>query len=323
MLITGGAGFIGSHLAETLLKEGCSVTVIDNLSTGNWENISHLEGQAGFRAIIASASDPELMEREIPRHDMVYHLASAVGVKLIVEHPVNTVKSIVNTTEVVLEICAKYRRPVLITSTSEVYGKSEAIPFREDDDVVIGPTSKRRWAYACAKAIDEFLALAHFYETHLPVYIVRLFNTVGPRQTAQYGMVLPRFVGQALANKPITVYDDGEQSRSFCSVHDVVKGLIALPKVTEARGVVVNLGTQEEIRISALAERVKELTESDSELKFMSYEEAYGADFDDMRRRVPDLTRAEKFINWMPEYKIDEIILEVSDYMRANYTGRR
>lgn len=314
ILITGGAGFIGSHLAEQLLAQGCQVTVIDNLSTGQWDNISHLDGKSGFRAIIASAEDRDLMEREIPRHNFVYHLASAVGVKLIVDQPVATVKTIVNTTEVVLDICAKYRVPVLITSTSEVYGKSNTIPFREDDDVVMGATSKRRWAYACAKAIDEFLALAHYHESRLPVYVVRLFNTVGPRQTAQYGMVLPRFVRQALANESITVYDDGQQSRCFCSVTDVVRGLIALPKNTEAKGKVVNLGSTEETTILNLAHRVKDLCNSQSTIGYLAYEEVYGADFDDMRRRVPDLTRASNLMGWSPILSLDEIILSVRDY---------
>ncbi len=318
VLITGGAGFIGSHLAETLLKQGSEVTIVDNLSTGRWKNIGHLEDTPGFRVIIASAADADLLEREIPRHDMIYHLASAVGVKLIMDRPVETVHNIFHTTDVVLRICSRYRRPILITSTSEVYGKSEAIPFREDADVVMGATEKRRWAYACAKAVDEFLTLAHFYETSLPVYIVRLFNTVGPRQTGQYGMVLPRFVRQALVHQPITVYDTGQQSRCFCSVHDVVEGLTLLPTAQDAQGQVVNLGNTEETTILNLAERVKELCESESEIQFVPYEEAYGPGFDDMRRRVPDTTRAQKLINWQPRYNLDEIILQVSDYFRKN-----
>lgn len=316
ILITGGAGFIGSHLSETLLNQGCEVTVIDNLSTGKWRNIAHLENRAGFRVIIESASDRELLEREIPKHDLVYHLASAVGVKLIMDRPVEIVQTIFHTTDVVLNLCSKYRRPVLLTSTSEVYGKSDSIPFREDDDVVMGSTEKRRWAYACAKAVDEFLALAHFYETSLPVYIVRLFNTVGPRQTGQYGMVLPRFVRQALSNQSLTVYDDGSQSRCFCSVYDVVNGLIKLPQTTEAQGQVINLGTQEETSILNLANRVIELCESDSQIKYVPFEDAYGPGFDDMRRRVPDLTRAEKLIDWKPQFRLDEIILQVSDEIR-------
>lgn len=316
VLLTGGAGFIGSHLAEVFLNQGSAVTVIDNLSTGKWSNIAHLESKPGFRVIISSAADVELMEREIAQHDVVYHLASAVGVKLIMERPVEIVQTIFHTTDVVLRLCSKYRRPVLITSTSEVYGKSDAIPFREDDDIVMGATEKRRWAYACAKAVDEFMALAHFYETSLPVYIVRLFNTVGPRQTGQYGMVLPRFVRQALSGQPITVYDDGMQSRCFCSVHDVVEGLAKLSQTVKAQGQVVNLGTQEETTILNLAERVKELCESDSDIKYIPFSDAYGPGFDDMRRRVPDLTRARNLIGWQPRFKLDEIILQVSDDMR-------
>jgi UDP-glucose 4-epimerase len=317
ILITGGAGFIGSHLAENLLSQGCSVTIIDNLSTGRWHNIRHLEEMSGFRVIIASATEADLLEREVPKHDLVYHLASAVGVRLIMDQPVETVQTIFHATDVVLKTCSKYRRPVLITSTSEVYGKSTEIPFREDSDVVMGSTEKRRWAYACAKAADEFLALAHYYQTSLPVYIVRLFNTVGPRQTAQYGMVLPRFVRQALANEPLTVYDDGLQSRCFCAVTDVVDGLIRLPRNRDAQGQVVNIGTQEETTILNLAERVRDLTESESEIRFIPFEEAYGEGFDDMRRRVPDLTRVRNLIGWQAKYSLDEIILQVSDYFRS------
>lgn len=316
ILITGGAGFIGSHLSEALLQLGHEVTIIDNLSTGHWGNIEHLEGQPGFRAVIASAAEQALMETEVARHDFVYHLASAVGVKLIIDRPVETVETIVNTTDVVMRACSRYRRPVLITSTSEVYGKSTQIPFKETDDVVMGSTEKRRWAYACAKAVDEFLALAHHVQTNLPVYVVRLFNTVGPRQSGQYGMVLPRFVKQALAGEPITVYGDGTQQRCFCSVHDVVRGLIALPRNPEARGKVVNIGTQEEVSILELAQRVKTLCASESEIRIIPYVEAYGEGFDDMLRRVPDLSRAEALIDWQPQYQLDEIIQQVVGYIR-------
>jgi UDP-glucose 4-epimerase len=316
ILITGGAGFIGSHLSESLLNQGKSVTVIDNLSTGRWSNIDHLKTNPNFRVIIASADDRELLGQEVPRHDMVYHLASAVGVKLIMDAPVQTVETIFHTTDVVLKTCSRYRRPVLLTSTSEVYGKSQSIPFGEDDDVVMGSTEKRRWAYACAKALDEFLVLAHYYETSLPVYIARLFNTVGPRQTAQYGMVLPTFVGQALSGRPITVYGDGTQRRCFGSVFDVVQGLIRLPNSTEAQGQVVNLGSQEEISISGLAKRVIELCDSSSEIEYIPYDKAYGPGFDDMARRIPDVTRAQKYIGWKPEFNTDQIIMQVADYLR-------
>lgn len=312
-LITGGAGFIGSHLSEALLRTGCRVTVIDNLSTGKWINIDHLTKDPNFRVIVASAAERDLMEAEIPKHDIVFHLASAVGVKLIIEKPVETVETIFHTTDVILKVSAKYRRPVLLTSTSEVFGKSEDIPFREDADVVMGPTEKRRWAYACAKALDEFLALAHFYETSLPVFVVRLFNTVGPRQTGQYGMVLPSFVRQALEGRPITVYGDGSQRRCFCSVFDVVEGLLRLSQAPAAVGKVVNLGSQEEISIRALAERVKVVCQSHSEIQHIPYETAYGPGFDDMMRRVPDLSRAKEYIGWQPKLGLDQIIKAVSD----------
>ena len=315
ILITGGAGFVGSHLTESLLSDGCRVTVIDDLSTGHWRNIAHLAGDPGLRVVIASAAERDLMEKEVQQHDLVYHLASAVGVRLIIEQPVKTVETIFSTTDVVLKACSRYRRPVLITSTSEVYGKSEDLPFREEADVVMGPTAKRRWAYACAKALDEFLALAHYYESLLPVFIVRLFNTVGPRQTSQYGMVLPTFVRQALAGDPVTVYGDGKQRRCFCSVYDVIEGLKKLPASPEAKGKVVNLGHQEEVAIEDLAGRVIELCRSDSGIEHVPYERAYGAGFDDMRRRVPDLTRAKELIGWEPRYSLDDMILQVAKHI--------
>lgn len=317
VLITGGAGFIGSHLCEALLNQGRHVTVIDDLSTGQWANIDHLQSNPGFRAIVASAADQELVRSEVQRHDLVYHLASAVGVRLIIEQPVKTVETIVQTTDTVLNACARYRRPMLMTSTSEVYGKSKAVPFRECDDVVMGPTEKRRWAYACAKALDEFLGLAHYYESNLPVYIVRLFNTVGPRQASQYGMVLPNFVRQALYGEPLTVFGDGTQRRCFCSVHDVVNGLIRLPHVSEGAGKVVNLGSQEEVSILELAQRVISLSGSDSEIRIIPYDEAYGPGFDDMMRRVPDISRAKELIGWSPGHRLDEIINEQIEYQRS------
>src|SRR5215211_692771 len=323
VLITGGAGFIGSHLSEVLLEKGCGVTVIYDLSTGKWTNVSHLEQDPNFRIIITSAADSDLLEKEVPKHDFVYHLASAVGVKLIIEEPVKTIETIFHSTDLVLKACSKYRRAVLITSTSEVYGRSEALPFRENEDIVMGPTEKRRWAYACAKALDEFLALAHFYETHLPVFIVRLFNTVGPRQVSQYGMVLPSFVRQALEGEPMTVYGDGNQQRCFCSVYDVVEGLIKLPCVSSATGKVVNLGSQEEVSIRALAERVRDTLGSNSEIVYIPYEEAYGPGFDDMRRRVPDLTRAKDLLGWEPKYSIDETIMQIAAHMQTTELGAK
>ena len=322
VLITGGAGFIGSHLADALLRDGASVTVIDNLSTGKWSNIDHLKQNEKFRAVIDSCADRELMEAEAPRHDLIYHLASAVGVKLIIERPVETVDTIFHGTDVVLRAASKYRRPVLITSTSEVYGKSEAIPFREDDDIVMGPTSKRRWAYACAKALDEFLALAHFYETNLPVYIVRLFNTVGPRQMGQYGMVLPNFVRQALEGAPITVFGDGQQRRCFCSVFDVVDCLVRLPRQERAAGKVVNVGSQEEVSIRELAERVRVHCGSKSQIVQVPYDRAYGPGFDDMARRVPDISRAYELTGWKPRHNLDEIIAQVRDSIASDLRAK-
>jgi UDP-glucose 4-epimerase len=322
ILITGGAGFIGSHLTEALLRTGSRVTIIDDLSTGRWENLDHLKGSSNLKVIISSAADTALLEREVPRHHFVYHLASSVGVKLIIDQPVQTVQNIFQTTEAVFEVCSKYRRPVLMTSTSEVYGKSENIPFQEDADIVMGATSKRRWSYACAKALDEFLALAHFYETNLPVFVVRLFNTVGPRQASRYGMVLPNLLEQALAGRPMTVYGSGSQSRCFCSVHDIIEALTKFPDRPEASGTVINLGTQEEISITGLAQRIKKLTNSPSEIVYVPYQEAYGPGFDDMKRRVPDITRAGKLLDWRPSRTLDQIITEMADIKNAEQKDR-
>jgi UDP-glucose 4-epimerase len=308
VLVTGGAGFIGSHLCESLIASGSFVTVVDDLSTGKWTNIAHLQESGRLEVIVASAAEQSLMFEAVAKSDLVYHLASAVGVNLIIERPVSTVETIFHTTDVVLKACSRFRKPVLLTSTSEVYGKSEAIPFREDDDIVMGPTRKRRWAYACAKALDEFLALAHYYESQLPVFIVRLFNTVGVRQSGQYGMVLPRFVRQALSGEPITVFGDGAQRRCFCSVNDVVRALRLLPFSHDAVGNVVNIGSQEEVTMTQLALRVKTMTASSSPVKYIPYEEAYGPGFDDMRRRVPDTSRVTAHIGWQPKDNLDSII---------------
>ncbi len=311
ILITGGAGFIGSHLTDALIQREHRVTVIDDLSTGRWQNLAHLKGNPRLTFLVATAADRRLLEREVARHDFVYHLASSVGVKLILERPVETVQNIFNTTDAVLQVCSKYRRPVLLTSSSEVYGRSEEIPFKETADVVMGATSKRRWAYACAKALDEFLALAHFYETNLPVHVVRLFNTVGPRQTGQYGMVLPTLLGQAQSGDPMTVYGNGTQSRCFCSVHDVVDALLRFMALEESDGGVTNLGSEQEISIMGLARRIRELTGSTSEIVAIPYERAYGPGFDDMRRRVPDISRAKELLGWAPRRSLDDIILEM------------
>ncbi len=310
-LVTGGAGFIGSHLAERLLAEGHRVLVLDDLSTGRFENVSHLEGRPGFELRVASVTDPSVVERCVLECSTVYHLASAVGVKLVVDEPVKTIETIVNGTDNVLKACARYRRPVLLTSTSEVYGKGTKIPFAEGDDCVMGPTTTRRWAYACAKALDEFLALAHWHEARLPVVVARLFNTVGPRQTGRYGMVIPRFISQGLKGEPITVFGDGEQSRCFAHVSDVVGALVALMKEPGALGQVFNIGNDEEVTIRALAERVRTLTGSRSEIRLVSYGEAYTAGFEDMMRRVPDLTKIRSLIGYRPSRNLDDILRDV------------
>lgn len=315
-LLTGGAGFIGSHLCRRLLNNDARITIIDDLSTGCWANIEAMSANPNLRVIIASADDSVLIEREIVQHDFVFHLASAVGVRLIVERPVESIQRIIRPTEIIVDACARYRKPILLTSTSEVYGRSDKVPFCEDADVVMGPSCKRRWAYATAKALDEFYLLAHHFQTSLPVYIVRLFNTVGAGQTGQYGMVLPRFVEAALSNKPLFVYGDGKQQRCFCSVNDVVEGLIRLSETPDASGKVVNLGSNEEICIINLAKRVIELCQSKSSIQFISYDEAYGPGFDDMQRRIPSLKRAQKLIDWNPKFCLDDIICQVIEDKR-------
>jgi len=269
ILITGGAGFVGSHLADKLIGQGHEITVIDDLSTGRYSNVEHLEGKGNFRLIIDTVLSEKLMEELVRETDHVYHMASAVGVKLIMDHPVKTIETIFRGTDVVLGFCSRYRKRVLIPSTSEVYGKSATVPFREDDDLLTGPTAKHRWAYACAKTLDEFLALAHFKETRLPVVVVRLFNTVGPRQTGQYGMVVPRFVEAALKNETIDVHGDGTQSRCFGHVHDIVEGLSKLLDNTQCFGQVINLGNDEEVSINQLADRAIKLTSSSSQLRYV------------------------------------------------------
>jgi len=315
-LITGGAGFIGSHLSEKLLDRGDEVLIVDNLSTGSIENIAHLKGRPGFEYFIDTVENEPLLAELVDRSDVVFHFAAAVGVKLIVEQPVHTIETNVHGTEVVLKHANKKKKLVVIASTSEVYGKSEAVPFREDSDLVMGPTPKHRWAYACSKAIDEFLALAYWKERKLPVLIVRFFNTVGPRQTGQYGMVIPNFVRQALAGQPITVFGDGKQSRAFTHVADVVGALVKLVEEPRAIGQVVNIGTTHETSIEALARRVRELSHSTSEIKYIPYDEAYESGFEDMPRRVPDLSRIEALIGYKPVYSLDEILNEVIEYFR-------
>lgn len=332
-LITGGAGFIGSHLADHLLAqdEGNRVTLLDNLSTGSYGNVAHLEDNRRVRLLIGSVLDEKLVEDLIRDCDQVFHLASAVGVKLILERPVLSIETIVKGTNAVLGFASRYRKPVLITSTSEVYGKSTATPFREDGDQVMGATDKQRWAYASAKALEEFLALAHFRETRLPVVLARLFNTVGPRQTGRYGMVLPTFVRQALTQQPITVYGDGQQTRCFCHIADAVTALAALMRTPAARGQVINIGSSEEVTIARLAERVKEVLKSASAIQFIPYEKAYIGGFEDMARRVPCLEKARLLLGYAPRRTLEDCIRDTAEAMRqelepqihANATERK
>jgi UDP-glucose 4-epimerase len=316
VFITGGAGFVGSHLAEALLARGDEVFVLDNLSTGSIDNIVHLKSHPKFQYTIDSVTNEPLLAEMIDRCDTVVHLAAAVGVKLIVEAPVHTIETNVHGTEVVLKHANKKKKLVLIASTSEVYGKSAEVPFREDADLVLGPTNKHRWAYACSKMIDEFLALAYWKERKLPVIIVRLFNTVGPRQTGQYGMVIPNFVRQALAGHPITVFGDGTQSRSFTYVGDVVRAIAGLIGEPRAIGQVFNIGNPGEITIAALAERVKQMTGSGSEIVRIPYDQAYEAGFEDMPRRVPDISKLQGLIGYEPTVGLDEILARVVEYFR-------
>jgi UDP-glucose 4-epimerase len=317
-LITGGAGFIGSHLAEALLNEGHQVDIIDNLSTGAIRNVGHLKSNRRFRYTIDTLTNEPLLAELIDRNDVVFHFAAAVGVKLIVEEPVHTIETNVHGTEVVLKHASKKRKKVVIASTSEVYGKSTDVPFREDADLVMGATVKHRWAYACSKAIDEFLALAYYKERGLPVIIVRFFNTVGPRQTGQYGMVLPSFVQQALSGAPITVFGDGTQSRSFTYVGDVVDCLLKLVSEPKAVGQVFNIGNKEEVTILKLAEMVKSLTGSASPIEFVAYDKAYEEGFEDMPRRVPDLSKVCQLVGYEPKVQLNEIITSVIDYFRSD-----
>ena len=316
-LVTGGAGFIGSTLCRMLLAQGDDVIVLDDLSTGTYENLEDMDDGKRLRLIVENVNNASITDACVREADRVFHLASAVGVRLIIDQPVKTLESIVGGTETVLKSCARYRRPFLLTSTSEVYGKGSKVPFCEEDDTVMGPTSKRRWSYASAKMLDEFLALAYWVETRLPVVITRLFNTVGPRQTGQYGMVIPSFVRQALKGQPITVYGDGQQSRCFAHVQDVAGALAKLIATPAARGKVVNVGNDSEITIMDLARRVKELTGSNSEIELIPYEQAYGEGFDDMRRRVPSLERAASLIGYRPTRTLDDILNDVIAYERT------
>jgi UDP-glucose 4-epimerase len=316
-LITGGAGFIGSHLAEQLLNRGYEVTVIDNLSTGRFENIAALEKRIGFRFAIEDIRNAAVMDRLVSECDVIYHLAAAVGVLNIVSSPIDTIEINVGGTEVVLKTARRYRRKVLIASTSEVYGKNEKVPFSEDDDRTLGPTTKSRWSYAASKELDEFLALAYHRAAELPVVIFRLFNTVGARQRGHYGMVVPRFVRWALRNEPIQVYGDGTQQRCFCNVNDVVQAIIGLGEAPNVNGEVFNIGSNEEISIYELAERIKARVGSRSEIQLIPYDQAYEAGFEDMRRRVPDIRKIRACIGWQPTTPLDETIDQIIAYQKT------
>ena len=315
-LITGGAGFIGSHLAEALLERGWTVEVVDDLSTGSIENISHLKGHPHFAYTLDTVMNRSLMLELVDRADVIFHLAAAVGVRLIVEKPVHTIETNIKATELILELAARKRRPLLLASTSEVYGKLDKPRFSEDDDVILGPTSKSRWCYAASKMIDEFLARAYFKEHGLPTVVARLFNTIGPRQTGQYGMVVPRFVRLALAGQPIPVYGDGTQRRSFTSVGDVVGAMLALIAHPQAYGEVFNIGHTKEISIYELAVLVKQMTCSSSEITLVPYEEAYEAGFEDMARRAPDIAKIKGLIGYRPVLDLPEMLERVIAYER-------
>ncbi len=316
-LITGGAGFIGSHLAEALLDRGDEVQVIDDLSTGSIKNLDHLRDNKRLRVVIDTVENKAAVAELVDRADVVYHLAAAVGVRLVVDSPVRTIETNLNTTHVVLEQAAKKKKPVFFASTSEVYGKRELQPCQEDNDLIIGPTNLGRWSYACSKAIDEFLALAYARERGLPVIVARFFNTVGPRQTGRYGMVVPNFVRQALRNEPLTVYGDGQQARCFGYVGDVVGAVIKLVDTQASYGRVFNIGNEHELTIHELAEKVIRLAGSSSTIQKIPYSEAYGAGFEDMRRRVPDLSRIREAIGYRPRVGIDEIIERVIAFERT------
>ena len=323
VLITGGAGFIGSHLSDAYLERGDEVFIVDDLSTGSFSNIQHLKDHSRFHYKIDSVHNRPVTAELVDQCDVIFHLAAAVGVKLIVESPVRTIETNVHGTEVVLSLASKKKKKVLLASTSEVYGLSTEVPFREDGNLVMGATTKGRWSYACSKAIDEFLALAYWREKKLPTVIVRLFNTVGPRQTGQYGMVIPTFVKQALSGRPITVYGSGEQSRCFCYVGDVVGALMKLMDDESAVGEVFNVGSNQEITILDLARKVKELTNSKSEITFVPYDEAYEEGFEDMPRRIPDISKVDGRVGFQPEKSLDGILDSVIEFHREQLSNDR
>ncbi len=314
ILITGGAGFIGSHLAELLISQGDSVVVVDDLSTGSLDNISHLKGEANFTFIRSDVRDSQLMSGLIKDCDQIYHLAAAVGVQLIVDQPVHTLQTNIAGSEVVLDLASKFGRKTFVASTSEVYGKSDKIPFKEEDDVVLGSTRFTRWSYACSKMVDEFLALAYYNQYELPVVICRFFNTVGPRQSGQYGMVVPRFVRKALTGEPIEIYGTGKQSRCFCNVADVTGAIVKLMSCPDACGQVINLGADVSISMEDLADKIIEMTGSASVKRQLSYEEAYGQAFDDMMTRVPDLSKVKAMIGFEPKYTLEQTLQQIIDF---------
>lgn len=320
-LVTGGAGFIGSHLAEKLLQEGHIVTVIDDLSTGNLSNLAGVMKHPSFRFVRETVRNEVTMASLVQNADVIYHFAAAVGVRLIVESPVHTIETNIHGAEIVLSLANQFCRPVLIASTSEVYGKSSAVPFREDADVVYGSTMCSRWAYACSKVIDEYLGLAYHQENRLPVTICRFFNVIGPRQTGAYGMVVPRFVQAALRNEPIHIHGTGEQSRCFCNVRDIIEAIWRLPFHPRAGGQVFNVGTTEEVSMNTLADIVIELTGSRSPREHISYEDAFGRPFDDMMRRLPDTSRLRALTGWTPKIPLKDSLREVIDFMRPGATA--
>ena len=321
ILITGGAGFIGSHLTEQLLARGDQVHILDDLSTGSIENLALIKNHPNLTYHIDTIRNYRLTAELVDACDIIYHLAAAVGVKLIVESPVNTIETNIRGTDIVLSLAAKKRKRVLITSTSEVYGKRNAIPFNEEDDLILGPTNKGRWSYACSKAIDEFLAIAYWKEKRVPTVIARLFNTVGPRQTGRYGMVIPNFVQQALTGQDITIYGDGSQTRCFSHVSDIVKALIKLAEHPNAVGEVYNIGSDQETTILQLAEKVRQITESESRLVYVAYDEAYEQGFEDMMRRVPDISKICKLIDYQPSIDLDGILSSIIEFHREKMVG--
>lgn len=317
VLITGGAGFIGSHLAESLLERGEEVFIIDNLSTGRFENISHLENHPKFHYTIDTVLDEKVTKRFVDQCEVIFHLAAAVGVKNVIDNPLESLLNNIQGAEIILRLANQEKKKVILSSTSEVYGKSSKVPFSEEDDRILGPTTIMRWSYSDSKAVDEYLGLSYWQEKRLPVIIVRLFNTCGPRQTGDYGMVIPRFVKQALLGHPLVIYGDGKQTRCFCDVKDVVEAMIALSHHPKAPGEIFNIGSEEEISIENLARKVKKLTGSKSSIRHIPYEQAYEKGFEDMPRRIPDLTKIKKWIGYSPKVSLDKLLEKVIEFEKS------